>query len=152
MHTFKPLAVDVSQPFVFQVSYLEERRSEIKRCASIANVDLKENGNYKAVFSIVDEVLGCNIKIYNLDPAAIAESTEPVSSPLVDEEIATDEETAQVEADETISVQQDELVAPSVAGPPYEIDYIKPAETCTKVGKTGYKNGTPVYTYKDRFG
>jgi hypothetical protein len=154
VHTFKPLTVDVSQPFVFQVAYLEERRSEIKRCASIANVDLKENGRYKAVFSIVDEVIGCDIKIYDLDYVAGTETSDLALPSSTTEEIAASDEGAQVvaEVDETNTPQEDALEVTSVASSPSEIEYKKPAETCTKVGKMGYRNGTPVYTYKDRFG
>jgi hypothetical protein len=151
VHTFKALAVDSSQPFIFQVSYLEERRSEIKRCAAIASVDLKENGNYKAVFSIVDEVLGCNIKIYDMDPDAVAVSNEPISPSLERDEIAAGGEVGTKVAN-TDEAQQGAETLSSAAGSPIEVEYTKPAETCSKVGKMGYKNGTPVYTYKDRFG
>jgi hypothetical protein len=126
IHTFNALAVDVDQPFIFQVDYLEKRRGQTRRCSSIANVDLKESGNYKAVFSIMDEVTSCNIKIYDMNPAVLNNSDQ--------------------------QAQKNSLLASSAINSPVEIEYKKPAASCAKVGKIGYKNGTPVYTYKDRLG
>lgn len=140
VHTFNALAVETGQPFIFQIAYLEKRRGEVRRCTSIANVDLKENGIYKAVFSIMGEVTGCNIKIYDLNPAAIIDENEVASFS------SSSDELIQTEA------EQDLVLDSSMASSPVQIEHEKPANTCDKVGETGYKNGTPVYTYKSRLG
>lgn len=108
LHTFNALSVEVDQAFIFQVAYLEKRRGEVRRCSAMANVDLQVGHDYKAVFNVIGEVVGCKIEIFDL---TTSEATTPTL-----------------------------------------IEHKKPVETCAKVGKKGYGNGTPVYTYKDRLG
>jgi hypothetical protein len=144
IHTFNALAVETDKPFIFQVSYLEKRRGQTRRCSSIANVDLKENGVYKAVFSIVDEVTSCNIKVYDLSPTVISNSKLASSS----------EKLIQGEANVAMikQAQQDPTLLSLSLSPQVQIEHRTPDATCAKVGETGYKSGTPVYTYKNRLG
>jgi len=126
IHSFNPLAVETDSPFIFQVSYLEKRRSETRSCAAISNVSLKPNRSYKAVFKIVDEVIGCNISVFDV-------------TDIVQASAAKVEETA-----------PEQFSGVSLLEVP--IMDKKPEFGCARVGKQGYKSGTPVYNYKDRLG
>jgi hypothetical protein len=80
LHSFNPLAVETDSPFIFQVSYTEKRRTETRSCATIANVKLEANRSYKAVFNIVEEVLGCTIDVYDITDQAANSSPESVQT------------------------------------------------------------------------
>ena len=118
LHSFSPLEVEIDRPFIFQVSYTEKRRDEIRSCAAISNVSLKANHSYKATFNIVDEVIGCNISVYDVTDIIQASGDQKPNSEL---------------AHVTVLDR-------------------KPEFTCKRVGKQGYKNGAPVYSFKDRLG
>lgn len=135
-HTFNPLSVELDQAFIFQVAYLEKRRGETRRCTAIANVELQPRHNYKAVFSVVDEVVGCHIEIFDLTP------TESV----VNEEGQKNQNILTGEAPTAEQPSSSKVVSPNV------VEHKKPAKTCARIGEKGYGNGTPVYTYKDRLG
>lgn len=131
VHRFNPLAVEVDVPFIFQVNYVEKRRDEIRRCTAISNVQLQANRSYKAVFNIVEEVIGCNISVYDVTDIA-QQALEPSETDNVD-------------------------ALPVAPNPDLELLQVplkdnKPEYTCSKIGKQGYKSGTPVYSYKDRLG
>ncbi len=134
LHRFNTLAVEIDEPFIFQVSYTEKRRDETRSCAAISNVTLEENRSYKAVFNIVDQVIGCNIKVFDvtdIDQAALAKA-------------------------ETDKAQGDNQVVPESSANALLLKVPmmdkRPMYTCSKVNKQGYKSGTPVYSYKDRLG
>lgn len=126
LHTFNRLEVETDVRFIFQVSYLEKRRSETRACAAISSVELKPNRSYKAVFQVVDDVVGCNIRVFDV--------TDIIQNPVM---LAA--------ADQADASSQLQFLQVPV------ID-VEPESSCFKVDKIGYKSGTPVYSYKDRLG
>ena len=139
-HRFNALEVDLDAPFIFQVSYTEKRRRETRSCAAIANVTLQENRSYKAIFEIVDEVAGCNIAVFDVTNII---NTDDLSR--IDKTFRAAESTGNAEnLEPDPSPEPDSLPVPVVDA--------KPSHTCTKVGKRGFRSGTPVYNYKDRLG
>lgn len=133
-HRFNPLAVDTDMPFIFQVSYTEKRRNETRSCAAISSVELKANRTYKAVFEIVEEVIGCNISVVDVTDVIAAESA-------LEAQLVAKESGQAIEPSSDIVVPTETPVVDA-----------KPENTCVRVGKEGYKSGTPVYSYKDRLG
>lgn len=133
-HRFNPLAVDTDLPFIFQVSYTEKRRNETRSCAAISSVNLEPNRSYRAVFNIVEEVIGCNISVVDVTDVIAAEAA-------LEAQLAA-KENGEATAPST------EIVVPAEI----PIADAKPENTCVRVGKEGYKSGTPVYSYKDRLG
>ncbi len=133
-HRFNPLAVDTDMPFIFQVSYTEKRRNETRSCAAISSVELKANRTYKAVFEIVEEVIGCNISVVDVTEVIAAQTA-------LEAQLAANESGQAMESSVEIVVPAETPVADA-----------KPENTCVRVGKEGYKSGTPVYSYKDRLG
>lgn len=133
-HRFNPLAVDTDMPFIFQVSYTEKRRNETRRCAAISSINLEPGRSYKATFNIIDEVIGCNISVFDVTDVIVAEAA-------LEAQLAANENGGAVEPVAEIVI-------------PAEIPVVdaKPETTCASVGKEGYKSGTPVYSYKDRLG
>ena len=129
LHRFNPLMVETGMRFIFQVSYLEKRRDETRACDAISSVSLKPNRSYRAVFRVVDEVVGCNIRVYDV--------TDIIQNPAV---IAANDQPSTVDTNSELQF----LEVPVIDS--------YPGSTCAKVGKKGYKSGTPVYSYKDRLG
>ena len=84
------------------------------------------NRSYKAVFQVVDDVVGCNIRVFDV--------TDIIQNPVM---LAA--------ADQADASSQLQFLQVPV------ID-VEPESSCFKVDKIGYKSGTPVYSYKDRLG
>jgi len=61
-HYFNPLEVDTRSNLVLQIAYKEKRRDGTRSCTYTANVELASGRTYKAVYKIMDELLGCEVK------------------------------------------------------------------------------------------
>lgn len=129
LHRFNPLAVETDVPFIFQVSYLEKRRDETRACDAISSVELEPGRSYKAVFQVIDEVVGCNIRVFD-----VTDINQNQLAVVTGDDIST----------LAIASELQFLQVPVIDS--------QPESTCAKVGKKGYKSGTPVYSYKDRLG
>jgi hypothetical protein len=128
-HRFNSLMVETDMRFIFQVSYVEKRRDETRACDAISSVSLEPNRSYRAIFRVIDEVVGCNIRVFDVtdiiqNSAGVANVDQPSNG------------------DSNSKLQFLEVPV---------IDAY-PESTCANVGKKGYKSGTPVYSYKDRLG
>jgi hypothetical protein len=128
-HSFNPLMVETDTRFIFQVSYLEERRGETRACAAISNVALEANRSYKAIFRVVDEVVGCNIRVFDV--------TDKIQNAVA---VVVDDQSPAADANSELLFLQVPVID------------TYPESTCAKVGKKSFKSGTPVYSYKDRLG
>jgi len=131
-HRFNPLVVDTDRPFIFQVSYTEKRRNETRSCAAISSVDLQADRSYRAVFKVVDDVVGCNISVEDVTDVFNAEAE-------------LNSQQAKHESNDPAAKTAD-IVVPAAT----PVVDAKPELSCIRVGKAGYKNGTPVYSYKHR--
>jgi len=130
LHRFNPLMVETDTRFIFQVSYIEKRRGETRACDAISSVSLKPSRSYRAVFRVIDDVVGCNIKVFDITDIIERTSTTLAAG-------------GYPPKDESNSRLQ-YLEVPIVDA--------YPESTCAKVGKKGYKSGTPVYSYENRLG
>lgn len=110
------MQVDTSGNLILQIAYDEKRRGGTRACASIVNLALSEGRTYKAVYQVIEEVIGCEIKIYDVSDVATG-AEEDAANPYAHLSL---------------------------------VEFTKPEFTCKKVGKQGFKDGTPVYSYKNR--
>ena len=116
-HQFKPISIDADSNFIFQVSFEQKKLRQLKSCSSIANLELEAGHEYKVVYQVIGEVLGCSMSIYDLT----AEQTVKQSS-------------------SSVSTQESETQNLGM------IAYNTPELSCLKIGKTGFKNNVPVHT------
>lgn len=148
-HTFKPLSIDAESDFVFQVSFEQKQLRQLKSCSSIAKLSPKAGHEYKVVYEVNGEVLGCGLVIYDLTaPEALSQAQESDlnSEDSVDRELNNPEESsAQSSNDNTlVSEQSPVLTQPFDASLP--VTYDSPELACLKVGRMGFKNNVPVHT------
>ena len=121
--------VETDLRFIFQVNYLEKRPAETRVCDAISSVSLKPGRSYRAVFRVIDEVVGCNIRVFDV--------TDVIENFAV---LATGDQSSKSDTNSELQF----LEVPV-------IDSYSEL-TCVKVGKKSYKSGTPIYSYKDRLG
>ncbi len=121
-HVFQALDVDTSKNFIFQVMFEQKKLRQLKSCSSIANVGLEAGRDYKAVYTVSGEVLGCSLKVYDFTDTQTA--TEIVNS-------------------------GDEVGPESLNSMPIEVNYDAPEFTCLKINKPGFKNNVPVHSALD---
>ncbi len=114
-HVFERLPLETGSNFVFQIAYNEKRREGTRACTVMADFAPEAGHTYKALYTVIEEVIGCELKIYDISGSGDAGlgSAESASTLI-------------------------------------EVAYSKPEFACKKVGKKGFKNGTPVYSYKNR--
>jgi len=133
-HVFKTLTLDASENFIFQVRFEQKKLRQLKSCASIANLTLQPGHEYKVVYEIIGEVLGCSMKIYDLT------ATEPVTPAGSDNTLGEQETEGAVVAETTPEVTE------PTPGEPVEVAYNEPELSCLKIGKAGFKNNVPVHS------
>jgi hypothetical protein len=127
LHRFNPWIVETDIRLIFQVNYIEKRRDETRACDAISSVSLKPGRSYRAIFRVVDDVVGCNIRVFDV--------TDIIQKPAV---LATGDQ----------QPKGDSSSEPQFLEVPVKDSY--PESTCVKVGEKGYKSGTPVYSYQGR--